>query len=136
MDFPHNGKYFRLKDLLEAQDGLVYWRNNNSIRTGDTVFIYGTAPEFRIKYVMEVIEDSVPTAELKLDQSRFREHASDWQRAQQIPKYCLLKLKQVIPDDRLSWVNLQQHGLDGIIQRQCRVKDELLEFVLEETGRK
>lgn len=133
--FPHNKECFRLQELLNEQNGYVYWRNDNSVRKGNIVFIYGTAPEKRIKYMMEVVQDNIPISELTFDQSRFWVHISDWKKTLQIQKNCLMKLVKDVPSNKLSLDALHQQGLKGNIQGHRRIDGDLLDFILSQASK-
>lgn len=131
---PSNEAAFRLSDALRAQDGKVYWRNNNSLKVGDTVLIYSTRPEQRVKYVMEVVEAKIPTAQRPFDQKQFWNKQDDFEKAQQISYYCLLSLQKTISDQSLSMSVLRDHGVKGYIQGPRKVGEELLRFILKTIG--
>ena len=89
---PSNEAGFRLSDALRAQDGKVYWRNNNGLKVGDTVLIYSTRPEQRVKYVMEVVEAKIPTAQRPFDQKQFWNKHDDFEKDEK-------KMQEIIKND-------------------------------------
>lgn len=131
---PSNETGFRLSDALHAQDGKVYWRNNNSLKVGDMVLIYSTRLEQRVKYEMGVVEAKIPTAQRPFDQKQFWNKQGDFEKAQQISYYCLLSLQKAILDQSLSMSVLRDHGVKGYIQGPRKVEGELLRFILETIG--
>lgn len=126
---PHNPKYYDLEGALLANNKEVFWKNDkHSLQTGDTVFIYVTSPESRIKYMMTVLEDGVKKSQIPTHLHRF------WQNMEMCNKtslYCRLKLEKEMIGDALSIGHLREHGLKGNIQRSQTVKSEqLLEYIL------
>ena len=126
---PHNPKYYDLEGALLANNKEVFWKNDkHSLQTGDTVFIYVTSPEKRIKYMMTVAEDGIEKSQIPTHLHGF------WNNMEMFNKtsiYCRLKLEIEMIGDALSREHLKEHGLKGNIQGSQTVKSEqLLEYIL------
>lgn len=64
-------KVFDLKKYFQnTGSNQIDWRtyNRNNISTGDTVFIYSTAPDCRLRYKMKVVRTDISGNEYKDDQ--------------------------------------------------------------------
>ena len=127
---PSNDHIFRIGDAMQAQGGLVDWRQSDRFSVGDIVFIYKTKPEQRIRYRMEIrsvginVDDAFNQEPYWADKDTYYSGLGSF-------RYARFRLLEEYDDDRMSLQHLHEHGLLGIIQSVMQCKNEdLLEFLL------
>lgn len=127
---PSNDHIFRISDAMQAQGGLVDWRQSNNFAVGDIVFIYKTKPEQRIRYRMEIKSVGISIDEA-FNQEPYWTDKDTYYSGLGSFKYARFRLLEEYTDDIMSLQQLHEHGLLGNIQgvMQCK-NDEVLEFLL------
>ena len=126
---PSNENTFSLSKAIEAQDGLVDWRQSNNFDVGDMVFVYIAKPYQSIRYRMEVVKVRLDEEE-HFDQERFWKDKDIYYSGLGMYQYVRFKLIETYIDDILSLHHLHEHGLRGNLQGVQRCPAELLEFLL------
>ena len=121
--FPWNPKQYYLHEYLEKYD-IVDWKQGNyKIHPGDNVYIYGSKPEQRICYYLQVVAVDIPYEQTINDEDF-------WGVENEISKkYCRLKLIASVDSEQLSLENLLKNGLSVRPQGKQRVSSELLSFI-------
>lgn len=126
---PSNDSTFRIGDAIEAQGGLVDWRQSNNYAVGDIVFVYISKPSHCIRYKMEVVKVKLDE-EAHFNQERFWNDLDTYYNGLGRYQYVRFKLIETYKDDILSLHYLHQHGLRGNLQGVQSCPSELLEFLL------
>lgn len=126
---PSNDSTFRIGDAIEAQGGLVDWRQSNNYAVGDIVFVYISKPSHCIRYKMEVVKVKLDE-EAHFNQERFWNDLDTYYNGLGRYQYVRFKLIETYKDDILSLHHLHQHGLKGNLQGVQSCPSELLEFLL------
>ena len=126
---PSNDSTFRIGDAIEAQGGLVDWRQSNNFAVGDIVFIYISKPFHSIRYKMEVIKVWIDE-DAHFDQERFWTDKATYYSGLGMYRYVRFKLLETYTDDILSLHHLHEHGLRGNLQGVQSCPTELQEFLL------
>lgn len=126
---PSNNNTFRIGDAIEAQDGLVDWRQSNNFAIGDIVFIYISKPYHSIRYRMEVVKVKIDE-DVHFDQERFWTDKDLYYSGLGMYQYVRFKLLETYTDDILSLHHMHEHGLKGNLQGVQGCSGELLDFLL------
>ena len=126
---PSNNSTFRIGDAIEAQGGVVDWRQSNNYAIGDIVFIYISKPYHCIRYKMEVIKVKIDE-EYHFDQERFWTDKDIYYSGLGMYQYVRFKLIEAYTNDLLSLHHLHEHGLKGNLQGVQNCPPELLEFLM------
>ena len=126
---PSNDSTFRIGDAIEAQGGLVDWRQSNNYAVGDIVFVYISKPSHCIRYKMEVVKVKLDE-DVHFNQERFWNDLDTYYNGLGRYQYVRFKLIETYKDDILSLHYLHQHGLRGNLQGVQSCPSELLEFLL------
>lgn len=122
---PANENYFRLDDWFSTHEE-IFWRQTVRFKTSDKVYFYKTQPQMCICYLAEVEADNLTDCDLTEERAYYvttPQEAGDTLHAR-------LKLvaKSEHPD-KLSWEQLQAHGLNGTVQGGRILKDDLLDYI-------
>lgn len=126
---PSNDSTFRIGDAIEAQGGVVDWRQSNNYAIGDIVFVYISKPYHAIRYKMEVVKVKIDE-DGHLDQERFWTDKDTYYSGLGMYQYVRFKLIEAYTDDLLSLHHLHEHGLKGNLQGVQTCPQELLEFLM------
>ena len=126
---PSNDHIFRIGDAMQAQGGLVDWRQSNNFSVGDIVFIYKTTPEQRIRYRMEIKSVGISIDE-SFNQETYWTDKDIYYSGLGSFKYARFRLVEEYFDDILSLHHLHEHGLKGNLQGVQSCPQELLEFLM------
>ena len=125
---PSNDSTFRIGDAIEAQGGVVDWRQSNNYAIGDIVFVYISKPYHAIRYKMEVIKTNIDE-DYHFDQERFWTDKDIYYSGLGMYQYVRFKLIEAYTDNLLSLHNMHEHGLKGNLQGVQSCPPELLDFL-------
>jgi len=126
---PSNDSTFRIGDAIEAQGGLVDWRQSNNFAVGDIVFIYISKPFHSIRYKMEVVKVKIDI-DAHIGQERFWTDKATYYSGLGKYQYVRFKLLEAYTDDIMSLHHMHEHGLKGNLQGVQSCPTELQEFLL------
>lgn len=126
---PSNDSTFRIGDAIEAQCGLVDWRQSNNFAVGDIVFIYISKPFHSIRYKMEVVKVKIDI-DAHIGQERFWTDKATYYSGLGKYQYVRFKLLEAYTDDIMSLHHMHEHGLKGNLQGVQSCPTELQEFLL------
>lgn len=126
---PSNNNKFRLADFL-ANYGYVDWKQKNKFNVGDTVFIYCTKPESRIRFIMEV-EKTVITFEESTKDEEYWNDPEEFKAGVITNRYCRFRLIDEVCSDKLSLDNLKEHGLNGVPQGSLIPSESLVDYIMD-----
>ena len=125
---PANSKFFDLAGCLEKY-GYVYWSQYYHFQTGDTVYIYCSSPESRIRYKM-IVEAHDLNYSSEMEQEReFYVDPKDFDMPVSHNRFAKMKLVSESSSERLSLVHLMDHGLGMAPRGAMCLNGELLEYV-------
>ena len=111
--------------------GYVHWQQKNNFSIGDTIYIYCTKPEQRIRYKMIVCDvDLEFSPEVEQEQKYWveRERIKAGINAN---RYAYFKLSGRTDSPTLTFDKLLQNGVNGNIQGGITISDKLLQYVQE-----
>ena len=125
---PCNLKYFDIRKHFETNN-IVVWRNSFTIKAGDWVYIYLSAPVSAIKYRCRVITDIVTDEIINENQYAIpmKESHNYYSKT---TKYIVMELDKEYPNGLYSLKVLRQHGL-GQVQIQARANRILSKYIDE-----
>ena len=107
---PANSKFFDLKGCFEKY-GTVYWSQYYNIQTGDTGYIYSSAPDSAVKYRFEVLGHDLPFSEEMEAEKEFHIDPKDFDQLREHNRFLKLKLVGETHSSRLGLANLLEHGM-------------------------
>lgn len=116
---PSNANYFRIDDCLR-EVGYVYWRQHNNFSIGDQIYLYGTRPDSRIKFLMRVDTVDEPFAE-KMNDKKFWVDPTAYEDGKRVNRFMKLTTIKTIHSRLLSYEYLLQHGLKQAPQSPMRL---------------
>jgi len=123
---PCNAKKFDVIKHFETHD-IAVWKNSFTIKVGDTIYLYLSAPYGEIKYRCRVISDQV-SEELLADHSYAKvEKASNNYFSKKV-KYMVLQKEFLYPEGLLTLEELRKNGL-GQVQIQARTDRKVQAFI-------
>ena len=125
---PCNLKHFNVEEHFSKTNKVV-WKNSFTIKVGDTVYIYLSAPISAIVFRCYVIADKVSDEELQNNQYAIPQKESH-NYFSKTTKYVIMELDRVYPKKLLTLEKLRQHGL-GQVQIQARADRHLSQYLIE-----
>ena len=125
---PANPKYYNY--FKEFKDnGFIDWHQIGKYSIGDVVYIYSGKPYKKITF-KTVVEEVNILKDDAFDDEIYHYESSPLKTYQ---KYIRLRVVSSYTTDRLSLYNLQQHGLKKAPQGKIGLKDDILEYILNES---
>ena len=126
-----NATYFHIDDCIR-EVGHVFWRQHINAAVGDEIYIYGTRPESRIKYRMEVLAVDLPFSE-KMHDEKYWDSSQTYEERKKYNRFMKLKSRKKITNPLLSLRELQKHGLKAAPQSPIRISQpayaELMNYI-------
>ena len=138
-EFPHhdcwiissNSSYFHIDDCLR-EVGHVFWRQHVNASVGDTAYLYGTRPECRIKYLMNVVAVNMPFSEYMNDE-KYWDSAQNYEASKKHNRFMKLEFLKRIDTPKLSLIELLKHGLKAAPQSPIKISQpaysELMDYI-------
>ncbi|MCI2108872.1 MAG: EVE domain-containing protein [Bacteroidales bacterium] len=126
-----NATYFHIDDCIR-EVGHVYWRQYINAAVGDKVYLYGTRPESRIKYLMEVMDVDMPFSE-NMNDEKYWDSSQTYEVRKKYNRFMKLEFRKKITTPRLALSELLKHGLKAAPQSPVRISQpayaELLDYI-------
>ena len=131
---PANSKYFDLKGCFDKY-GIVYWTQFYNMQTGDTGFLYSSAPDSAIVYRFEVIGHDMPYSAEMDAEIDFYVDPKDFESSKEHNRFLKLKVTGETHTSRLGLANLLEHGMSiaprGALNLSHPGYTELLKYIEE-----
>ncbi|WP_010202154.1 hypothetical protein [Salinibacterium sp. PAMC 21357] len=132
---PSNGGTFDSIAAFAAREE-IDWSETTSagIKTGDTVFLYGTAPTSALTHKCEVVQTGVPFESVIDDREFWRDDSAFLQRKGR--SWMRLRLVQTFSAEQreaLSLDTMKRHGMKGAPQGRMRVPDTIRSLIVRES---
>ena len=127
---PYNKKFYDLKGCYD-KIGEVYWTQHFHFQTGDTGYIYGSAPESAIRFSFKVIESDMSYAPIMDQDNEFVKGGEVTNSANSNKLFAHLKLTGETTNKRLSLPNLLDRGLKGAPMGAMNLSKKELKELLE-----
>ena len=107
---PFNSKFFDLENCLKKY-GEVYWMQYVNYQTGDTGYLYCSAPDSCIRYRFEVIGHDLPYSEDMNREIEFNFYRQDIDAMKEHNRFALFRITAETKSSRLRLANLIDQGL-------------------------
>lgn len=120
-----NASYFD-HDQAFSEQGFIDWKQTRNYSNNDIVLIYSTKPTSKIKYITKVAKTDSSLFEIA-NQERYQKKVSV--QNNRTNRYCRLKLIKKVDDERLSFTELQKHGMIYVPQSPCKVSEPLMNYI-------
>ena len=131
---PANSKFFDLAGCFN-KFGEVYWTQYFNLQTGDTGFIYSSAPDSAILYKFSVVGHDLPYSPDMDAEVEFYVDPKDFEPSKQHNRFARLKLIGETTTKRLSLANLLEHGMNCAPRGALHLTDpgfaDLLKYIEE-----
>ena len=129
---PCDVNYFDLHKCLQENKFVEWKQHHYKFEIGDIVFIYTSAPESKISYVLEVIQTDIPLEE-GFDDSAYElenPHTKYQSYKNYTGKLVRFNLIKRVNMDALNLQNLLKQGLKSAPQGPNYLKGKLLDYIL------
>jgi len=107
---PANPKYYDIDGCIEKY-GEIYWRQHFNFQTGDTIYIYVSSPDSKVKYKCLVVGHDLPHSS-EMDRDReFFVNPQDFETSEQHNRNMKLKVLEKTNSEKMTMVHLMEHGM-------------------------
>lgn len=131
---PANSKFYDLSGCFKKY-GEVYWAQYFNLQTGDSGYIYCSAPDSAVLYKFSVIGHDLPYSSEMDPFAEFYLDIKDFEPAKQHNRFLRLKLMGETSTKRLSLANLLEHGMNMAPRGALHLTDpgfaDLLKYIEE-----
>lgn len=107
---PYNTKFFDVDGCVKKY-GEVYWMQYVNFQTGDTGYLYSSAPDSCIRYSFEVIGHDLPYSEDMNREIEFNFYRQDIEAMKEHNRFALFRITAETKSSRLRLANLIDQGL-------------------------
>lgn len=107
---PYNTKFFDVDGCVKKY-GEVYWMQYVNFQTGDTGYLYSSAPDSCIRYSFEVIGHDLPYSEDMNREIEFNFYRQDIDAMKEHNRFALFRITAETKSSRLRLANLIDQGL-------------------------
>lgn len=108
---PANSKYFDLAGCFKKY-GMVYWTQYFNLQTGDTGYIYSSAPDSAVIYKFSVVGHDLPYSPEMDAEVEFYINPKDFEPSKLHNRFAKLQLIGETHSSRLGLANLLEHGMN------------------------
>ncbi len=131
---PYNSKFFDVDACVEKY-GEIYWEQWVNYQTGDTGYLYSSAPDSCIRYRFEVIGHDLPYTPDRERQAEFRNYQQNIDEAKAHNRFALFRITGATKTNRLRLSNLFDQGLKMAPRGSLKLSNkgylELLKYIEE-----
>lgn len=128
---PANPRYFDHKACFAEQGG-IYWKQNNNYHVGDIGYIYFSAPLRKIVYKFEIVACDLPYSKEMDAEKKYYKNPDDYEKSKLHTRFLIKKIGENTTNN-LSFEKLAQHGLNWAPQGAMKLSggkyDELLNYI-------
>ncbi len=127
----YNHKQYRVADFIR-DNGFIDWHQSNHFEVGDVVFLYITAPDSRLSFMMEVVRTDMSWEEAEDDSAYFISQAyyDCWLRTREQTKYVRFGFLKELTSPALKLEYLKEHGLPSAPRSPRRLYPEAVDYIL------
>lgn len=129
---PANSNYFDLDGCVRKY-GEVYWTQYFNLQTGDSGFIYSSAPDSAITYKFEVIGHDLPYSPNMDIEQQFYVNPKDFEPSKDHNRFARLKFIEKTHSNHLGLANLLENGMNSAPRGALNLTDpgfaELLKYI-------
>lgn len=131
---PYNSKFFDVDACVEKY-GEIYWEQWVNYQTGDTGYLYSSAPDSCIRYRFEVTGHDLPYTPERERQAEFRNYQQNIDEAKAHNRFALFRITGATKTNRLRLSNLFDQGLKMAPRGSLKLSNkgylELLKYIEE-----
>lgn len=127
---PANPQRYKLADAIRELNGIIDWRQHNKFEIGDIVYIYCSRPISKIVYKMEVIATDI-TREYTIADQQYWNTPSEFRTSLSNNRFFRISFLAENKSEKLTLEDLLNHGLNGAPQGALKVKEPLLNYLLD-----
>ena len=127
----YDHKRYRVADFIRDY-GFIDWEMRNRYEVGDIIFLYATAPESRLTFMLEVTRVEMDFKET-IDNSAYfisQQYYDQWLACRERGKYVRYELLKALGSPALRLELLREHGLSGAPRSPRRMSLELVDYVM------
>jgi hypothetical protein len=127
----YNHKRFRVADFIRDY-GFIDWEMRNRYEVGDVVFLYATAPESRLTFMLEVTRVGMDTKNTVDDSAYYiaQQYYDQWLASRGQRKYVRYEFLKSLDCPALTLELLREHGLSAAPRSPRRMCPELVDYVM------
>lgn len=127
----YNHKQYRVADFIRDH-GFIDWGMRQHFAVGDVVFLYATAPESRLTFMMEVSKVGMTFEESTDDSAYFisQQYYDQWLARREQQLYVRYELMKELHSPALGLAWLREHGLTGAPRSPRRLPLETVDYVM------
>lgn len=128
----YNHKRFRVADFIRDY-GFIDWGMRNRYQVGDIMFLYATAPESRITFMMEITKVGMTAEDIAKDDAYYlsQEYYDGWVAHKHDCLYARCSFLKKISSPLLSLERLREQGLSGAPRSPRKLWPETVDYILE-----
>ncbi len=131
---PANSHFFDLAGCFKKY-GEVYWTQYFNLQTGDTGYIYSSAPDSAILYRFCIEGHDMPYSQEMDKELEFHVNPKDFEPSKEHNRFAKLRLVGETHSSRLGLANLLEHGMNSAPRGALNLSDpgfaELLKYIEE-----
>ena len=131
---PANSRYFDLAGCFKKY-GVVFWQQYYNLQTGDTGYIYCSAPDSAVVYKFEVVGHDLPYTPEMDAEIEFYVDPKDFEPAKEHNRFAKLKMLDETHSSRMGLANLMEHGMNSAPRGALNLSHpgfaELLKYITE-----
>lgn len=127
----YNNQRFRVADFIH-DNGFIDWGMRNRFEKGDIVFLYATAPESRITFMMEVTSVALTCEEIVNDESYYisQQYFENWLRHKADHLYVRYSFLKEFHTSELSLAKLRENGMQGTPRSPRKLWSETVDYIM------
>lgn len=131
---PANSKFFDYAGCF-AKYGAVYWSQYYNFQTGDTGYLYSSAPDSAIVCKFDIVAHDLPYSAEMDAELEFYVNPKDFEPSKEHNRFAKLEFVSETNSSRLGLANLLEHGMNGAPRGALNLSHpsfaELLKYVEE-----
>lgn len=127
----YNHRQYRVADFIHDH-GFIDWGMHNHFEVGDIVFLYATAPESRLTFMMEVTATGLSWRESVDDSAYFisQQACDQWLSQRKQNRYVRFSFLKKLDNKALTFSLLMENGLGGAPRSPRRLMPEAVDYIL------
>lgn len=127
----YNHKNFRVADFIRDY-GYIDWHTRQHFEVGDVLFLYATAPQSRITFMMEVTRVGMTWHETTDDRAYYLARTSydRWLNGRDAMRFARYAFLKELHSPALGFHELMAHGLGGAPRSPRRLGPEVTDYVM------
>ncbi len=127
----YNHKRFRVADFIR-DFGFIDWHMTTHFEVGDIVFLYATAPDSRLTFMMEVEQVNLNYLQVAKDEDYYKSQAyyDEWLSQRENQRYVRFAFLKALTSTGRCLANLQEHGMARAPRSPRRLALETVDYIM------